>query len=65
MVKRTRILIVEDETLVAGELEMAITDIGCGVVGRAVCTDGAVKKAVELKPDWILTDFVLKGRKNE
>ena len=65
MVKRTRILIVEDEALVAEELEMAITDIGYGVAGRAVNADDAVKKAVELKPDLILTDFVLKGEENE
>ena len=65
MVKRTRILIVEDETIVAEELEMSITDIGYEIVGRAVCTDGAVKKAVELKPDLTLMDFVLIGKENE
>lgn len=65
MVKRKRILIVEDEALVAEELEMAITDIGYGVAGRAVNADEVVKKAVVLKPDLILTDFVLKGKENE
>lgn len=65
MAKKARILIVEDEAIVAEDLEMAVTNIGYEVVGRAASADDAVKKAVELKPDLILTDFVLKGRKNE
>ena len=61
--KKARLLIVEDEAIVAEDLEMAITDIGYEVVGRAVSADEAVKKAVELKPDLILMDIVLKGKK--
>jgi PAS domain S-box-containing protein len=62
--KKVRILIVEDEAIVAEDLEMAITDIGYEVVGRAVSADEAVKKAVELKPDLIVMDIVLRGEKN-
>ena len=61
--KKVRILIVEDEAIIAEDLEMTITDIGHEVVGRAASADSAVKKAVELKPDLILMDIVLKGKK--
>lgn len=63
-VNRSRILIVEDEAIVAEDLEMAITDIGYEVVGRASRADDAVNMALELKPDLILMDIVLRGEKN-
>ncbi|MCK4421267.1 HD domain-containing protein [candidate division WOR-3 bacterium] len=57
-------MIVEDEVIVAEDLEMAITDIGYEVIGRAGSAEDAIKKAVELKPDLILMDIVLKEEKN-
>ena len=64
MEKKTRVLIVEDEALVAEDLKMAVVDLGYEVVGHADNADDAVKKAVKLKPDVILMDIVLKGEKN-
>ena len=61
---KARILIVEDEAVVAENLEMVITDAGYGVVGRADNADDAVNAASELKPDLILMDIVLSGKKN-
>ena len=61
---KTRILIVEDEALVAEDLKIALTNIGYDVIGHAVSADDAVKKAVELEPDLILMDIVLKGQKS-
>lgn len=62
--KRARILIVEDEAIVAEDLERAITDMGYEVVGHAGSAKAAVKKALELKPDLILMDIVLVGERN-
>ncbi|MEA1945476.1 MAG: PAS domain S-box protein [Euryarchaeota archaeon] len=62
--ENARILIVEDEAVVAENLEMAITDCGYKVVGRAASADDAVNAAIELKPDLILMDIVLLGHKN-
>ena len=62
--EKIRILIVEDEAIVAEDLELAVTNIGYEVVGRAVSADAAVDKAVKLKPDLILMDIVLRGEKN-
>ena len=60
---KAEILVVEDEALVAEDLEMVVTDLGYEVVGRAASADEAVKKAVKLEPDLILMDIVLKGQK--
>ncbi|MEA3488380.1 MAG: PAS domain S-box protein [Euryarchaeota archaeon] len=64
MAKKARILIVEDEAIVAEDLEMVVTNVGYEVVGRAASADEAVKKAVSLMPDLILMDIVLIGHKN-
>nr|QNO44040.1 adaptive-response sensory-kinase SasA [Methanosarcinales archaeon ANME-2c ERB4]QNO44191.1 adaptive-response sensory-kinase SasA [Methanosarcinales archaeon ANME-2c ERB4]QNO46561.1 adaptive-response sensory-kinase SasA [Methanosarcinales archaeon ANME-2c ERB4] len=61
---KIRILIVEDEAIVAEDLELAVTNIGYEVVGRAVSADAAVDKAVKLNPDLVLMDIVLRGEKN-
>ena len=61
---KARILIVEDEAVVAENLEMAIVDGGYAVVGRADSADDAVNAAIKLKPDLILMDIVLSGKKN-
>jgi PAS domain S-box-containing protein len=64
MGKKARILVVEDEAIVAEDLEMAITTIGYEVVGCAASATDAVKKALELKPDLVLMDIVLRGKKS-
>ncbi|MEA1907644.1 MAG: response regulator [Euryarchaeota archaeon] len=62
--RKVKILIVEDEAVVAENLEMVISDGGYAVVGRADNADAAVNAASELKPDLILMDIVLQGQKN-
>ncbi|MEA1894475.1 MAG: ATP-binding protein [Euryarchaeota archaeon] len=62
--EKRRLLIVEDEAIVAEDLELAVTNIGYDVVGRAVSADAAVDKAVKLNPDLVLMDIVLRGEKN-
>lgn len=61
MAKKARILIVEDEAIVAEDLEMAVTNIGYEVVGRAASAKDAVQKALGAKPDLVLMDIVLRG----
>lgn len=60
---KAKILVVEDEALVAKDLGMVVTDLGYDVVGYAASADDAVKKAAALEPDLILMDIVLKGQK--
>jgi diguanylate cyclase (GGDEF)-like protein/PAS domain S-box-containing protein len=56
----TRILIVEDESIVAKDIEIRLTNLGYKICG--VCTTGkdAIIKAQEMKPDLILMDIMLK-----
>lgn len=59
-----RILIVEDEAIVAEDLENTLTDLGYVVVGKSTTADGAVSKAIETNPDIVLMDIMLSGEKN-
>ncbi|GAI47805.1 unnamed protein product, partial [marine sediment metagenome] len=59
----TRILIVEDEVTDAEGLKKIIRGLGYEVAGHAVTAEDAVSKAMEVKPDLILMDIMLKGDK--
>jgi PAS domain S-box-containing protein len=64
IMKKARILIVEDEAIVAEDLENLIIDFGYEIVGSVVGADDAVQQAIEHRPDLILMDIVLRGNKN-
>lgn len=57
----TRVLIVEDEMLVAMELESLITDQGCAVVGPASTVDRALALIEQERPDAAILDVNLDG----
>lgn len=54
-----RVMIVEDQALLAMELELILLDAGCEVVGVAVDTRGAFAVASREKPDLALVDVNL------
>jgi len=56
-----KILVVEDETVIAMELELQLKRMGYDVVGRVDSGVGAIEKATELRPDLILMDIVMPG----
>jgi len=58
---KARILVVEDERLVALALEQCLKAIGHDVVALVTTGQQAVRKAVELEPDLVLMDIRLKG----
>jgi PAS domain S-box-containing protein len=58
---RVRILIVEDENIVALDLEQTLRRVGYDVVGIASSGPESVEKAIELRPDLILMDVQLRG----
>ncbi len=62
-VKKERILIVEDEALVARELKSRLIHMGWEVAGIAYGEE-AVELARETRPDLLLTDIHLKGGVN-
>jgi two-component system, response regulator PdtaR len=57
--KPLRILIVEDEILIALELESLLQDLGHDVVGMAASSGDALSLGQELKPDLAFVDIHL------
>lgn len=56
---KARVLIIEDEWLIAGDLKRLVESMGHGVVGMATRRDTAIAQASILKPDLILSDVQL------
>lgn len=57
----TRLLIVEDEVIIAKDLEQQLRRWGYEVVGLAISSEEALQLAVDLQPDLILMDVQLDG----
>jgi two-component system, NtrC family, response regulator AtoC len=55
------LMIVEDEIILAMELEEKLADMGYRVVGRVASGEEALKKAGELLPDLVVMDIRLDG----
>ncbi len=53
------VLIVEDEVLLATELEFLVEEVGCHTVGLAMRSDEAMALACDLHPDLALVDVHL------
>lgn len=55
----SRVLIIEDESIIALDLESIVKGLGHEVVGIAATKDDAVRKAIALKPGLVLADIRL------
>jgi CheY-like chemotaxis protein len=58
---KARILIVEDQIVIARELETRLKGLGYTVVRIALSGEEAIQAASELRPDLVLVDIALKG----
>ncbi|MDM8538362.1 response regulator [Desulfobacterales bacterium HSG17] len=58
---KSKILIVEDDGIVAMDIESRLENFGYDVCGKVAYAEKAIEKAKELEPDLILMDIVLKG----
>lgn len=56
-----RVLIVEDEVIVARTIASQLSQLGYIVTGTASSGNIAIAKALEIKPDIVLMDIILKG----
>jgi DNA-binding NarL/FixJ family response regulator len=56
-----RMLIVEDERLIAQALRRRVTALGYTVVGLAASGEDAIAQATKLQPDVVLMDIGLRG----
>jgi DNA-binding NarL/FixJ family response regulator len=59
--RQRRVLIVEDDFLVAGEVEFVLAEAGFDVVGPAATAEEAVRLAADSKPDLVIMDVRLAG----
>jgi len=59
-----RILVVEDEAIVARDICKRLDDLGYQVAGMADNGEAALAQAREQKPDLVLMDIVIKGQQN-
>jgi CheY-like chemotaxis protein len=57
----TRILVVEDERLIAVDLQRRLTQMGYLVVALAASGVEAIEQALTLRPDLVLMDIRLQG----
>ena len=57
-----KILVVEDETIVAKDLQKRLTRIGYIVPDTACSGEEALSKARDISPDLVLMDIKLKGK---
>src|SRR3546814_2781043 len=56
---RARVLIIEDEPIIAMDIETVVRDLGHDVTGVAVTRDEAVALAMEDRPGLVLADIQL------
>ncbi len=59
--RQTKILVVEDESIVAKNIQIRLKRLGYAVPAIVSTGKEAIKKAKELYPDLVLMDIVLKG----
>jgi PAS domain S-box-containing protein len=59
--KDARILIVEDESIVARDVQLVLTNLGYTVLAVASSGKAAIRKTAELRPDLVLMDIMLQG----
>lgn len=61
---RSKILVVEDEWIIANDVKDSLIGMGYMVSGIAASCDEALARVEECRPDLVLMDIVLKGDKN-
>ena len=58
---KTNVLVVEDESIVSKDIQHSLKKLGYNVVGSADTGEKAIELAVDLEPDVVLMDIMLKG----
>src|SRR6266850_6383504 len=59
--KKTRVLVVEDESSISADLDGSLRRLGYDVAGRAVSGMTAIRKAKETRPNVVLMDIGIEG----
>ncbi|MEJ2254902.1 MAG: response regulator [Nitrospirota bacterium] len=59
--QKKRVLVVEDDTIVARDIGLSLKTLGYEVAAVAYAAEEAVREAARLKPDVVLMDITLRG----
>jgi two-component system, LytTR family, response regulator LytT len=59
--EKLNIFIVEDESIVAKDIQNSLTKLGYNVIGFANNGNDAIERITELSPDLVLMDIMIKG----
>ncbi len=62
--EKARILIAEDETIVAMDIKRRLITLGHEVISIVTTADACISQAISEKPDLILMDIILKGKQD-
>jgi signal transduction histidine kinase len=61
IMSKTKMLLVEDEMIIAHKIKNILTEMGYEISSIAATGEDAIQKAAEIRPDLVLMDIVLKG----
>lgn len=59
---KTNVLVIEDESIVSKDIQHSLKKLGYNVVGSASTGEKAIELALDVKPDIVLMDIMLKGK---
>jgi CheY-like chemotaxis protein len=62
VVPQRRVLVVDDEALIAMLIADMLDDLGCSVVGPALSLDDGLELARDADIDWAILDLALNGK---
>lgn len=62
--EKARILIAEDETIVAMDIKRRLITLGHEVIAIVATADACISRAISDRPDLILMDIILKGKQD-
>jgi two-component system, response regulator PdtaR len=62
--RKLRAVVVEDEFIIALELEMLLAELGIEVIGSANTGEKALALAADMKPDFLTMDIKLPGERD-
>ena len=62
LAKRAAVLVVEDQSIVAGDLQQTLADLGYDAFAIAASAEEALARSAEKRPDIALVDIRIRGR---
>ncbi len=62
--EKSKVLIVEDEWIIANDIKTSLQELGYNIVSQVSSGEDAIKQAKSKKPDLVLMDIVLQGKMN-